>query len=507
MNIIYMWKTVAQYYDTMLAEYIKNPGQRGLWLDALTSKYFNYEMISYSDITQKKKLMFQEVDLDKAAIYSGEDVYMTHQLYKKQQESQYMQDAISTPGERLLKKDILQDIEIPLFQVISKMEMVGIKIDRDILKGIGLRLEQAITELQKEIHELAGLEFNINSPKQVGEMLFGTLWLPSGKKTKTGFSVNAEVLDWLKKDYPIAEKIVKYRHYTKLNSTYIEWLLEEVSQSERIHTNYNQTVTSTGRLSSTKPNLQNIPVGDDIAGEIRSAFIPDSPEDTLIAFDYSQVEVRLLAIMSGDDNLLSAFKRWKDIHSVTWEFIFHTTELTSKQRQFAKAVNFWVIYGISPFWLTKMIDISQKEAREYIDAFYTLYPDVQKFFDTTIENAKKNAYVETIFGRKRYIPAINDRNKMISSGAEREAINMPIQWTSADIIKIAMIRIAKMLDEGNYQSTMLLQVHDELVFNIKANEREELIIKIPEIMENILEDIPISLKVDMAEGKNWKQCK
>lgn len=496
---------MAKYYDTMLAEYIKNPGQRWIWLDALAERYFDYKMISYSDISQKKKLRFDEVDLPKAAIYSWEDVYITHKLYKEQQDVEYRSRAVS--GNNTIKKDILRDIEIPLMQVISKMEQTGIKIDRDILKGIGMRLEVAIVELEKEIHQLAGEEFNIKSPKQVWEILFAKLWLPSGKKTKTWFSVNAEVLDGLKKDYPIAEKIVTYRHYSKLNSTYIEWLLEEASDEDRIHTSYNQTVTSTGRLSSTKPNLQNIPVWDDIAGEIRSAFIPDNEGDTLIAFDYSQVEVRLLAIMSGDENLLDAFKKWRDIHQVTWEFIFKTDSITSKQRQFAKAVNFWVIYGISPFGLTKMIDISQKEAREYIDAFYNLYPKVRSFFDTTIENCKKNAYVETLFGRKRYIPSINDRNKMIASWAEREAINMPIQGTSADIIKIAMIRIAKMLDEGEYESTMLLQVHDELVFNIKANERGELIERIPKIMENIIADTPIALKVDMAEWTNWKECK
>lgn len=498
---------MAQYYDTMLAEYISNPGQRWLGLDALADKYFDYEMISYSEITDKKKLSFEEVDLDKAAIYSWEDVYITHELYKKQKESEYMQWAISTADERATKKDILKDIEIPLMSVLSKMETTWIKIDRNILKGIGLRLEQAIAELEVEIYWLAWVEFNIKSPKQVWEVLFWNLWLPSSKKTKTGYSVNAEVLDGLKSQYPIAEKIVTYRHYAKLQSTYVEWLLEVVSDNERIHTSYNQTVTSTGRLSSTKPNLQNIPVWDDIAWEIRSAFIPDSPSDTLVAFDYSQVEVRILAIMSGDKNLLDAFKQWKDIHQVTWEFIFGKTDISSKERQFAKAVNFWVIYWISPFGLTKMIDISAKQAKEYIDQFYALYPDVRKFFDSTIENAKKNSYVETLFWRKRYIPAINDRNKMISSGAEREAINMPIQWTSADIIKIAMIRIAKMLDEGHYESTMLLQVHDELVFNIKAHEHEELCKKIPQIMEDILENSPIVLKTDMAEWKTWKEAK
>ncbi len=487
---------MPHYYDTMLAEYIKNPGQRWLGLDTLVNSQFDYEMISYSDITDKKKLSFEEVDLEKAAIYSWEDVYMTYKLYMEQLSNPYITNS-----------SILEEMEHPLMLVLSEMETNGIKIDRDILKWIGLRLEGAIIELEKEIHSLAGVEFNIKSPKQVGEILFESLGLPSWKKTKTGYSVNAEVLDGLKKEYPIAEKIVKYRHYSKLQSTYIEWLLDVASNDDRIHTSYNQTVTSTGRLSSNSPNLQNIPTGDDIAGEIRTAFIADSPDDYLMAFDYSQVEVRLLAIMSQDENLLNAFKQERDIHQVTGEFIFKTTQITSTQRKFAKAVNFWVIYGISPFGLSKMIDISQKDAKIYIDAFYENYPKVRLFFDKIILECKKNSYVETLFGRRRYIPSINDANKMIQKWAEREAINMPIQGTSADIIKLAMIEISTMLKQWWYKSTMLLQVHDELVFNIKAWEKNELEKKIPQIMENILKDSPIKLKVDGETGKNWKETK
>lgn len=487
---------MAQYYDTLLAEYIKNPGQRWLWLDALAERIFKYEMISYNEITQKKQLSFQEVDLDKAAIYSGEDVFITKRLYDQQRENTYLKD-----------NTVLYNIELPLMQVLSDMEMRGIKIDRDLLKWIWMRLEYAICELEKEIHEQAGEVFNIKSPKQVGEILFVKLGYPTAKKTKTWFSVNSEVLDELAQSYPIASKIVEYRHYSKLLSTYIDGLLDVASSEERIHTSYNQTVASTGRLSSTSPNLQNIPTGDGVAGEIRAAFIPDSPNDILMAFDYSQVEVRLLAIMSQDTNLLHAFKQGKDIHQVTGEYIFWVQKITSVQRKFAKAVNFWVIYWISPFGLSKMIDISQKEAKIYIDAFYELYPNVRIFFDTTIQECKKNNYVETLFGRRRYIPAINDRNKMIQQWAEREAINMPIQGSSADIIKIAMIRIAQMLKDENYKSTMLLQVHDELIFNIVPEEKEILKKRIPEIMENILENAAIPLKVEAWEGKNWKVCK
>jgi len=252
---------MTKYYDTMLAEYIKNPGQRWLGLDALANSKYNYEMISYDTISDKKKLSFEEVDLEKAAIYSGEDVYITYKLYKDQQEAEYMSDSISTHAQRKEKKDVLRNIELPLLKVISDMEMRGIKIDRDILKWIWLRLEQALEILEKEIHDVAGREFNIKSPKQVWEILFWELWLPSSKKTKTWYSVNAEVLDGLKSQYPIAEKIVTYRHYSKLQSTYVEWLLEVATDDDRIHTSYNQIVTSTGRLSSNNPNLQNIPAG------------------------------------------------------------------------------------------------------------------------------------------------------------------------------------------------------------------------------------------------------
>jgi len=491
----------------MLAEYMKNPGQRWLGLDALANSKYNYEMISYDEISDKKKISFEEVDLEKAAIYSGEDVYITYKLFKDQQEAEYMSDSVSTHAQRKEKKDVLGNIELPLLKVLSDMETRGIKINRDILKWIWLRLEQEITQLEKEIHLLAGQEFNIKSPKQVWEILFWALWLPSGKKTKTWYSVNAEVLDGLKAQYPIAEKIVKYRHYSKLQSTYVEWLLEVATDEDRIHTSYNQIVTSTGRLSSNNPNLQNIPGWDDIAGEIRAAFVPNCNEDFLMAYDYSQVEVRLLAIMSSDENLLDAFKQGRDIHQVTWEYIFGTKEITSTQRKFAKAVNFWVIYWISPFGLSKMIDISQKDAKTYIDAFYELYPKVREFFDTIILWCKQKWYVETMFGRRRYISGINDNNKMIQKWAEREAMNMPIQGTSADIIKLAMIEIDALLEKWNYKSTMLLQVHDELIFNVVPEEKEELQIKIPAIMETILKDAPIVLKVDGALGKNWKETK
>ncbi|MCH8518214.1 hypothetical protein LAT59_00410 [Candidatus Gracilibacteria bacterium] len=494
----------------MLAEYLKNPGQRGLGLDALAKRKFQYDMKSYDEVSQKKKLRFDEVDLEVAANYSGEDVYMTWKLYSEQGS---MKDGNPSPvkpisgGVSIQKLDILQDMELPLLKILSDMEMRGIRIDRDFLKGLEGRLEQAIGELESEIYELAGEDFNIKSPKQVGELLFGKLGLPRAKKTKTGYSVDSEVLEELAKKYPIAALISKHRHYSKLLSTYVIGLLEVADEDDRIHTSFNQTVTATGRLSSTNPNLQNIPHGDDVAGEIRKAFIPYREEDMLVAFDYSQIEVRLLALMSGDENLLGAFRDMRDIHQVTAEFIFKKNTISSTERKFAKAVNFGVIYGISPFGLSKMLDIPQKDSRHYIDTFYASYPKVREFYDTLLEKARKTGYVETLFGRRRYTPSINDRNKMIASGAEREAINMPIQGSNADIIKLAMLQIQEYLDKNNCKSVMLLQVHDELIFNIVPEEKETLLVEIPRIMENIIPNSSIHLKADAVMGKSWKECK
>ncbi len=497
---------MAKFYDTLLGEYVKNPGRRWLKLDTLAEDYFDYKMISYDEISQKKKLNFSEVELKNASVYSWEDVYMTHMLYEKQKS-----DGVTTD-------DILVDMELPLIEAISAMELTWVRIDRDTLKGIGMRLENATRDLEKEIYDIAWVEFNIKSPKQVWEVLFEKLELPKWKKTKTWYSVSADVLGNLSHDFPIAAKIVKYRHYSKLLWTYIEWLLNIATDHDLIHTSYNQAVTSTGRLSSTNPNLQNIPSGWWVAWEIRSAFIPHNSGDKIVAFDYSQVEVRILAMMSGDENLLHAFREWLDIHQKTAEFIFDKNDISGSERKIAKAVNFWVIYWISPFWLSKNIDISQKDAKVYIDWFYENYPKVRSFFDDIISKCEETGYVETLFGRKRYIKSINDKNKMIKSWAEREATNMPIQWTSADIIKIAMLEIHELLK--NYKSTMMMQVHDELVFNIVPDEFDELTKKIPKIMESILVDFMdkivyknitkeslIPLKVDAGIWNNWKQAK
>jgi len=486
---------MVKFYDTLIGEYIKNPWQRGNSLDALASKYFSYHMISYDEITGKRKINFADVSLTHAADYSAEDVYMTHKLYEKQQK------------ERKKEDDFILDLETSLLEVLVSMEVSWVKIDRDKLKEIGTLLENEIARLEKEIYHLAGEEFNISSPKQVGEILFEKMGIPAKKKTKTGFSVNSDVLESLGHHYPIAHSIIEYRHYKKLLSTYIVGLLEDMDENDRVHTSYNQTITTTGRLSSTSPNLQNIPSGYGIAGQIREAFIPYEKEDSIVAFDYSQVEVRILAIMSWDENLLSAFQHDLDIHNNTAKFIFWKDNISSEERKIAKTVNFWVIYGISPFWLSEMLGISRSDAKTYIDKFYENYPKVRAFFDTTIAFCEENGYVETIFWRRRYINGINDKNRIIKQWAEREAINMPIQGTSADIIKIAMKEIYDFLAKGKYVSNMIMQVHDELVFNMKKEEEKELTPKIQTIMENIIKDKAIQLIVDVWSWKNRKEAK
>lgn len=486
---------MARYYDTMLAEYIKNPWIRWVGLDKLSTKEFNYMMISYDSITDKAKINFRDVDLKTASIYSWEDVYITNKLYEKQS------------SEKTSESKVLNEIELPLMMVLKKIEVKWVKISRDKLKEIWIILENEIKRLEKVIYSLAETEFNINSPKQVWEVLFEKLALPKWKKTKTWYSVSAEVLSELAHEFEIAQLIVDYRHYSKLLSTYIEWLSDLLDENDFLHTNYNQTIASTWRLSSTNPNLQNIPSSNWIAWTIREAFISRFEKGKILAIDYSQVEVRILAILSWDENLLNAFKNNIDIHHKTAEFLFPNKTITSSERKIAKAVNFWVIYGISSFWLSKMIGISMWDAKTYINKFFESYPKVRLFLNETIKFCEKNNYVETIFWRKRYINGINDLNKIVKQASEREATNMPIQWTSADIIKIAMIRSQDFIEKNNLKSLMIMQVHDELVFDIYPWEEQIIQEAVCNIMENVLENKPIKLKTDAKIGTNWRETK
>ena len=487
---------MAKIYDTLLWEYISNPGRKWLSLDDLAVKNFEYKMISYEEVSQKWELNFQDVGLKLAWEYSAEDEFITKKLYDIQKEKW------------LWENKVLQEIEIPLIEVLKNMEITGVKVEKEKLFHIWEFLKEEIKKEEKIVYEIVWEPFNISSPKQVWEILFEKMWLPSGKKTKTWYSVDVEVLESLSFHYPIAKHILNFRQYSKLLSTYVEWLSKLIDpKTGRIHTSYNQAVAATGRLSSTAPNLQNIPSSSSgPAGEIRKAFVPFWESDKILAFDYSQIEVRLLAIMSGDENLLWAFQNGVDIHSNTWYFLFAKDELTSDERKIAKAVNFWVIYGISPFGLSKMIGISQADAKIYITKFFERYPKVEQYFQKLIDECEKNGFVETIFWRKRYIAGINDKNMIIKKAAQREAMNMPIQGTSADIIKLAMIKVDEFLKKNNLKSQMIMQVHDELVFNAVAEEIDLLQKEIPRIMENII-SAEISLKVESGIWENWKEAK
>lgn len=412
------------------------------------------------------------------------------------------------------------DMESELLSVLAEMERTGIYIDEQKLWIIGEEIIQESKNKELEIYDLVGERFNINSAKQIQMILFEKLGIPLSKKIKTGYSVDNEALSLIGKKYEIANIILQYRTLEKLRSTYIEGLLKVINpQTKRIHTTYNQLGTSTGRISSESPNLQNIPSGWRYANQIKSCFCPEPikirensqrmsySEFSFLFADYSQVELRILASLSGDKSLIETFAKWEDIHARTARFLFgENTVITSELRRIAKSVNFWVIYGITGFGLSKIINTSPAEATKYIDAFYAMYPWVRAYYQSILDGVKQNGYVETFYGRRRYVPGVKDSNKMIRASAEREAINMPIQGTSADVIKLAMIEISRFLKAGSYKSRMLLQVHDELVLEMYESEKEFMEMKVRSIMEGIF-PWSVKLLVDIHTGNNWADAK
>lgn len=387
------------------------------------------------------------------------------------------------------------------------MEYEWFKLDSVRLKNIWQEIEKRINLLETEIYELVWERFNLNSPKQLQVILFEKLNIPTNKKIKTWFSVDNEVLEQIWEKYAIAALILEHRWLRKLLTTYVEWLLKSMNPfTKRMHTTFNQTQAVTGRLSSENPNLQNIPSWIWYADEIKSCFIPSSSDYKIFVADYSQVELRVLANLSRDKVLLDAFINGEDIHTKTAKFLFwEETKITSEQRRRAKTVNFWVVYWISGFWLSKQINISPAEATSYINTFYEIYSWVKHYYEALLEKARETWYVETYFWRRRYVNWLNDANKIMKGQAEREAINMPIQWTAADVIKIAMIKIAELLKKRKYKSKMILQVHDELVFEIH---KDELFLEdsIKQIMENVV-DFDAKLFVETWIGNNWKEAK
>ena len=406
------------------------------------------------------------------------------------------------------QEDLFNNIEMPLTEILADMQFNGIYADKDELIEFGNTLKKEIEKLTNEIYELAGEEFNINSPKQLGVILFEKLKLPVIKKTKSGYSTDVDVLEKLKKEHDIIEKILDYRQLGKLNSTYVEGLIPYINDKDnKIHSYFHQTVTATGRISSSEPNLQNIPTRFDLGKQIRKVFKPSS-DSVFIDADYSQIELRVLAHIANDENMIEAFIKDEDIHTQTASRVFNTPidEVTSKQRSDAKAVNFGIVYGISDFGLGEQLGITRKQAKAYIEQYLEKYPNIKKFMENIKEFAKEKGYVETLFNRRRYIPEINSNNFMVRQFGARVAMNTPIQGTAADIMKIAMINLYKKLKEKKMNSKILLQIHDELLLEVKNNEREEVKILLKEAMEEAMK-LKVPLKVELSEADNWYNAK
>lgn len=403
--------------------------------------------------------------------------------------------------------NLFLNMEMPLIYSLYHMEQAGIRVEKETLKAYGDKLKIKITQLEQQIYEEAGETFNINSPKQLGEVLFEKMQLPHGKKTKTGYSTAADVLEKLAPDYPVVHDILEYRQLTKLNSTYAEGLYGFIRDDGRIHGTFNQTITATGRISSTEPNLQNIPVRMELGREIRKVFVPEEGY-TFVDADYSQIELRILAHMSGDERLIGAYRDAQDIHAITASEVFHIplNEVTPLQRRNAKAVNFGIVYGISAFGLSEDLSISRKEALEYINKYFETYPGVKKFLDGEVAKGKEMGYVETMYGRRRPIPELKSANFMQRSFGERVAMNSPIQGTAADIMKLAMIAVDRELRERNLKSRIVLQVHDELLVETWKEELEEVTALLEDKMKHAAE-LKVSLEVEAHSGDNWFDAK
>lgn len=486
-------------FDTMLAHYLINPDMRHN-MDVLAETYLNYTPVSITELIGKKgknQLSMRDVPLEKQTEYAVEDADITYQL------AQHFRPELKEAN----TEKLFQDIEIPLLRVLADMELEGINLDEKFLNSLSEDLNNDISNLEKKIYEVAGEEFNIGSPKQLGEILFDKLKLvDKPKKTKTGqYSTAEDVLSNLAKDHEIIQNVLDYRGLAKLKSTYVDALPEQVEPSTgRVHTDYMQTVAATGRLSSNNPNLQNIPIRTERGRQVRKAFVPRDENYTLLAADYSQIELRIIAALSEETTMIEAFKNGEDIHASTASKVFNVPleEVTREQRSNAKTVNFGIIYGVSAFGLSNQTDLSRKEAKELIDTYYKTYPKLRNYMSEQVDFARDNGYVSTVLGRRRYLKDINGSNAIVRGAAERNAVNAPIQGSAADIIKIAMINIHNKLEKGNYKSKMLLQVHDELVFDIYKPELEELQTLIKSEMENAYK-IAVPLDVEVGMGDNW----
>ena len=509
-NLKYDIKVLSKYnisvqgklFDTMLAHYLINPDMRHN-MEVLAETYLNYSPISIVELLGKKgknQLSMRDISLEKITEYAVEDADITLQL-KKHFEKE-LKEANT--------QKLFDEIEIPLLRVLAEMELEGINLDVPFLNELAKDLDKDIAQLVSKIYELADEEFNIASPKQLGIVLFEKMKLvDKPKKTKTGqYSTAEDVLSYLAKEHEIVNYILKYRGLAKLKSTYIDTLPIQVEPTTgRVHTDYMQTVAATGRLSSNNPNLQNIPIRTERGRQVRKAFIPKNKDYVLLAADYSQIELRIIAALSEENNMIEAFAKGEDIHASTAASVFNVdlNEVSKEQRSNAKTVNFGIIYGVSAFGLSNQTDLSRSEAKELIETYYATYPKLKSFMSKQVDFARDNGYVQTVLNRRRYLNAINASNAIVRGAAERNAINAPIQGGAADIIKIAMIRIQQKLNKGNYKSKMLLQVHDELVFDVFKPELEKLKSLIKFEMENAFK-LSVNLDVDLGTGDNWLEA-
>jgi len=484
------------YFDTMLASYVLDPDQKH-GMDDLSQKYLGYQPIPLSNLIGAKKdaSKIMEVDLEEISRYSSEDADVTYKLY----------DVLKSELDKLNLNKIAYDIEFPLVPVLEDMERTGIRIDVEVLKSLSAELQIKLDDYTKSIYNSCGEEFNINSPIQLQRILFEKLGLKTGKKTKTGYSTDAKSLETLKGEHEIIELILDYRQVAKLKSTYTDSLPNLINPvTGRIHTSFSQTTASTGRLSSVDPNLQNIPIRTELGKEIRKAFVPADKNHIILSADYSQIELRIMAAICGDEALVNAFKRNEDIHRSTASLVFMVPpeEVTPEMRRRAKEVNFGILYGIGPFGLKTRLGITQYHAKEIIETYFNTFKRVKFFMDDSIAKAQEKGYAETILGRRRILRNINSSNRVVRQFEERVSINMPIQGTAADMIKLAMINIHKALKKNNFRSKMVLQVHDELLFDAHKDEINELTPLIKELMETALPmDVPIV--AETGTGENW----
>ena len=485
-------------FDLSIGCYLLNPLKNSYTYDDAAKEYLGEQLPSQEEIFQNTR----HVDLSQVSVEQAAE-YASYQAY--------VSDAAQVPVKNALKDtgmlSLFEKIEMPLAFTLDDMEKEGILVKAEELKVYGEQLQVRIGELEKKIYEQAGETFNINSPKQLGVILFEKMGMPGGKKTKTGYSTAADVLDKLAPEYPFVADILEYRQLTKLKSTYADGLAAYIEEDGRIRSTFNQTITATGRISSTEPNLQNIPVRMELGRMIRKVFVP-KPGFVFLDADYSQIELRVLAHLSGDEMLIQAYREAQDIHRITASQVFHIPfdQVTPLQRRNAKAVNFGIVYGISSFGLSQDLSITRKEAAQYIEQYFATYPKIKSYLDGEVEKAKNDGYITTMFGRRRPVPELKSSNFMQRSFGERVAMNSPIQGTAADIIKIAMIRVNRALREASLKSRLILQVHDELLIETAIDELE----MVSDILEREMRqaaDLAVPLEVDMHTGNNWYEAK